>query len=207
MKRFLTGAALVALLAVMPAPALAQEAGVKGGVNFASLTRFDEEADSTSRRLGLIGGVWVRVASRGALSFQLEALLSEKGIKFEQAFDGVPVEGNLRIRYVEVPFLARFDAAPGGAARFYLLAGAAPAFRLGDGRLKLKAEGEEETIDFGDTGEDLKSFDLGLVGAAGIEFGRALVEGRYTHGLLVAGDGDDSPKNRVFSVMVGFRFR
>lgn len=208
MKRFLIGAALLSSVIALPASALAQEAGIKGGVNFASLTRFDEEADSTSRRLGLIGGVWVRLVSSGALSFQLEALLSEKGIKFEQAFEDIPVEGNLRIRYVEVPVLARFDAMPGGApTRFYVLAGAAPAFRIGDGQLKLEAEGLDETLDFEESGETLKSFDVGLVGAAGIEFGRALVEGRYTHGLLVTGDGDDAPKNRVFSVMIGFRFR
>lgn len=208
MKRFFIGAALLAAVALAPIPALAQEAGIKAGVNFASLTRVADEADSTSRRLGLIGGVWIRIPSRNALSFQLEALVSEKGIKFEQEFDGVPVEGNLRIRYVELPLLARFDAAPGAAAtRFYLLAGAAPAFRIGDGQLKLEAEGLDETVDFEESGEELKSFDLGLVGAAGIEFGRALIEGRYTHGLLAMGDDDDAPKNRVFSVMVGFRFR
>ena len=208
MKRFLIGAGLLASVGLLPVPALAQEAGIKGGVNFASLTRFDDEADSTSRRLGLIGGVWVRIPSGKALSFQLEALVSEKGIKFEQAFEDVPVEGNLRIRYVELPVLVRFDAAPGGAAtRFYLLAGTAPALRIGDGQLKLEAEGLDETVDFEESGEKLKSFDLGLVGAAGIEFGRALVEARYTHGLLGTGDGDDSPKNRVFSVMAGFRFR
>jgi len=208
MKRLFIGALLLVSVAALPAAAFAQEADIKGGVNFASLTRFDDEADSTSRRLGLIGGVWVRIPSGSPLSIQVEALLSEKGIKFEQAFEDVPVEGNLRIRYVEVPVLARFDAAPGGAStRFYALAGAAPAFRLGDGQLKLEAEGLEETLDFSESGEDLKSFDVGLVGAAGIEFGRALVEGRYTHGLLATGDGDDSPKNRVFSVMIGFRFR
>lgn len=208
MKRFIIGAALIASVTALPVPAFAQEVGIKGGVNFASLTRFADEADSTSRRIGLIGGVWVRFPTASALSFQLEALVSEKGITFEQAFEGVPVDGNLRIRYVEVPLLARFDTAPGGAAaRFYVLAGAAPAFRLGDGQLKVEAEGLEETMDFGESGEDLKSFDLGIVGAAGIGFGRALVEARYTHGLLVTGDGDDSPKHRVFSVMVGVRFR
>jgi aspartyl-tRNA(Asn)/glutamyl-tRNA(Gln) amidotransferase subunit A len=83
-----------------------------------------------------------------------------------------------------------------------------PAFRLGDGRVTLKAEGQTESRSIEElTGETLKSFDLGLVVGAGVEFGRALVEGRYTHGLLETGDGDDSPKNRVFSVLVGFRFR
>jgi hypothetical protein len=52
---------------------------------------------------------------------------------------------------------------------------------------------------------------VALVGGIGVEFGRALVEARYTHGLLHINEDDngdeDRIKNRVFSVMVGFRFR
>ncbi len=210
MKRFVIGAALALTAAALPSPVFAQQAGIKAGLNFATLTEADDDVFvQSSRRLGLIGGAWVRVVQRDAFSFQVEGLISEKGLKFEVQDDGVEFSGDIRIRYFEVPLLARVDlGAAGGSGRFYLLGGAAPAFRLGDGRVTFEAEGQEESRDIEDlTGEALKSFDLGLVAGAGVEFGRALVEGRYTHGRLVTGEGDDSPKNRVFSVLVGFRFR
>lgn len=209
LKRFVIGAALLATVAALPAPAFAQQAGIKAGVNFATLSDAEDEFVNISRRLGLIGGVWVRVVERDSFSFQVEGLISEKGIKFEDQVEGTDFSGNIRIRYFEVPLLARVDLGSGGSStRFYVLGGAAPAFRLGDGQVTLKAEGIEESRDIEElTGESLKSFDLGLVAGAGIEFGPAIVEGRYTHGLLATGESDDSPKNRVFSVLVGVRFR
>lgn len=209
MKRLIIAAAIVASVTTLPVTAFAQDVGVKGGVNFAKMSGAEDDFVNITQRLGLIGGVWVRIPARSPFSFQVEALLSEKGFAFGGDVEEIDFSGNLRIRYIEVPLLARVDFGTSGSSpRFYVLAGAAPAFRLGDGTLKLEAEGEEEEADFEDaTGEELKSFDLGLVGAAGVEFGRALVEARYTHGLMAAGEDDDSPKHRVFSVMVGFRFR
>jgi hypothetical protein len=209
MKRLFIAAATVASFAAVPLSAYAQEVGIKGGANFATMSGAEDAFVDITRRVGLIGGVWVRTAVGRPVSFQVEALVSEKGFKFGGEMEGITVSGNLRIRYVELPLLARLDLATSGASpRFYLLAGAAPAFKIGDAEAKVKAAGQEITIDLEDfVGEELQSFDLGLVGAAGLEFGRALVEGRYTHGLLKTGEGDDSPKNRVFSVMVGYRFR
>ena len=75
-------------------------------------------------------------------------------------------------------------------------------------RAKIEFEGQEQTQDIGD---DPTSFDLGLVARAGVEFGRALIEARYTHGLLKIHEDDNDPndsiQNRVFSVTVGFRLR
>jgi hypothetical protein len=209
MKRLIIAIAIVASVTTLPVLAYAQEVGAKGGVNFAKMSEADDEFVNITQRLGLIGGVWVRTPVRSPLSFQVEALLSEKGFKFDGQAEGIDLSGNLRIRYVEVPLLARLDLGTSGASpRFYVLAGAAPAFKVGDAEIKVEAEGQELTVDFENVvGEELKSFDLGLVGAAGVEFGRALVEARYTHGLMRAGESDDSPKNRVFSVMAGFRFR
>ncbi|MEX2270254.1 MAG: porin family protein [Vicinamibacterales bacterium] len=209
MKQLIIAAAIVASVTTFPVTAFAQDVGVKGGANFAKMSGADDEFVNITQRLGLVGGVWVRTPVRSPFSFQVEALLSEKGFKFEDDVEGIAVSGNLRIRYIEVPLLARVDLGTSGSSpRAYVLAGAAPAFRLGDGQFKVEADGEEETADFEEViGEELKSFDLGLIGAAGVEFGRALVEARYTHGLMAAGEEDDSPKHRVFSVMVGFRLR
>ena len=66
-------------------------------------------------------------------------------------------------------------------------------------------------VDEFDIGDDIESFDLGLVGGIGAEFGNLNLEARCTHGLMSiaknADDDDEQTKNRVFSVTVGYRFR
>ena len=121
---------------------------------------------------------------------------------------GVDGSLDIRVRYLEIPLLARADfGAPGSRARVFVVGGAAPAVKL-SARAKADIAGEEETADVGDATEWL---DLGLVGGVGVELGRALIEARYTHGLLEINTDDNDPndsiQNRVFSVTVGFRIR
>ena len=202
-----------AVFLILPASAFAQQVGVKAGVNFASLTPEEDESPDTSRRPGLVGGLWIRWASTTRLSFQAEGLFSEKGV----TFDNIPIDVDspglsgsidVRVRYIEFPLLARADfGARGSTTRVFIVGGAAPAFKL-SGRAKIEVEGEEQTQDIGD---DTNSLDVGLVGGVGVEFGRALIEARYTHGLLKINKDDNDPndsiQNRVFSVTVGFRLR
>ena len=207
-RRLLAPAALVAAVALLPTTASAQQIGAKAGVNFASLTNADDLFPDDTQRLGIVGGLFVTVPATERFSFQIEGLYSEKGISVESDEDGFEIEGDVRLQYLEVPVLGRADfAASGSSTNFYIVAGAAPAFKL-DARLKLEALDEEETEDLSD---DVESFDLGLVGGAGVEFGNASIEARYTHGLMsIAKDQDDDEdavKNKVFSVTFGYRFR
>ena len=197
-----------AVCLILPASAFAQQVGVKVGINSASLTPEEEdEAPLLSRRLGPVGGVWIRTALTSHLSLQTGGLFSEKGVKVD--ISGLVPDGSvdIRLRYFEIPLLARADFADQRAsARLFVVGGAAPAFKL-SARSKLEAEGEEQTRDSDD---DFYSLDVGLVGGLGLEFGRAQVEARYTHGLRhinTDDNGDDRIKNRVFSVTVGFRLR
>ena len=206
-RRSLGPGVLAALLSIGPASALAQEVGVKVGVNSASLTAEEDEDPPISRRVGPIGGVWVRIAQSPRLSFQVEGLFSEKGAKVEAP----PEFGEsfaLRLRYFEIPLLARGDfGASGSAARGFVVGGAAPAFKL-SAHSTAVIGGDEETRE---VGEAVYGADLGLVGGVGVTFGRALIEARYTHGLRHTNTDDngdeDRVKNRVFSVMFGFRVR
>ena len=55
----------------------------------------------------------------------------------------------------------------------------------------------------------MERFDLGLVAGAGLEFGRFVIDGRYTWGLsnINKDESEDVKiKNRVFAVMAGIRF-
>ncbi len=113
-----------------------------------------------------------------------------------------------RIRYVEIPLLARADfGAPQSATRVFVVGGAAPAFKL-SARGTAEFEGEKQTQD---VGRQIERFDLGLIGGVGVEFGRALIEARYTHGLHRINTDDNEPEdrlnNRVFRVTMGFCLR
>jgi len=195
---------VVAVFLICPSSAPAQEIGVKAGVNSASLTPEEDEDPDLSRHIGPIGGGWVRTPSTGRFSFQVEGLYSEKGVKFEAA----GFRSEVRLGYVEIPLLARADfGASGSTTRAFVVGGAAPAFNV-LARGKVAGNGQEQTRNIDDA---INTPDFGLVGGAGLVFGRALFEARYTHGLLHINTDDngdeDRIKNRVFSVMFGFRLR
>ncbi len=200
-------AAAAMLLLILPHTAFAQQVGVKAGVNFASLTPEEDEDPDISRRIGPVGGVWVGIPVTSRVSIQVEGLFSEKGVTFDAPGFGVD-SVDVRLRYLEIPLLARGDFGDSGsAARVYVAGGAAPAFKL-SARARAVAGDDEQTRDIDD---EIYSADVGLVGAVGVEFGRAQVEARYTHGLRHINTDDngdeDRIKNRVFAVTVGFRLR
>ena len=204
-------AALLAGAVMLPAAAVsAQEAGVKAGLNLASLTPEEDESPDITRRRGLVAGAWMRKPIRDRLSLQVEGLFAEKGVEFDiSALAGAPgSSAELQLRYLEVPILARIDAGAAAAnPRFFVVGGAAPAFKL-SARSRVTVNGEEQTRDEDD---EVEAFDVGLVAGAGVALGRAQIEGRYTHGLMRINTDDNEPndrvQNRVFSVTVGFRLR
>ena len=190
---------------ILPVSALAQEIGVKAGVNFASLPPEEDETPDIPPRLGPVGGVWVRTPRANRFSFQAEGLFSEKGTHWDFSPD-VSIE--IRIRYLEFPLLARAGfGASSSTTRVFVVGGAAPAFKL-SARSGSRFFGEEGSRD---ASRNIEPFDLGLVGGLGLQFGRALIEARYTHGLLRINTEDNEPEdrlnNRVFSVTFGFRLR
>ena len=194
-----------ALLLMFPRSVFAQEIGVKAGVNVAWMAPQEDETPDITPKPGVVAGVWLRTKVTDRVSFQAEGLFSEKGVKFRF---GEFARLDARLRYLEIPLLARADfGAPTSTTRVFVVGGAAPAFELIN-RATAQFEGREVTRDIG---EDIKPFDLGLVGGVGMAFRRALVEARYTHGLLGTNEDDNEPEdgmpNRVFSLTVGFRFR
>ncbi len=203
--RFARAVYAAAAVLILPVSVSAQSVGVKAGINFASLPPEEDENPDIPPRLGPVGGVWVRTAPASRFSFQVEGLFSEKGTHWDFSPD-VSIE--IRVRYIEIPLLARATfGAPASTTRVFVIGGAAPAFKL-SARASAEFLGEEATRD---ADRDIEPFDLGLVGGLGAEVGRALVEARYTHGLLRINTDDNEPNdrlnNRVFSVTVGFRLR
>ena len=134
---------LVALALVLgfSSSAFAQlEFGVLGGINFASLSGFDDVlADeglplSTGSRMGMRAGVFVRTPITGTLSVQPAVLFSQKGNSFDGSYveDGIEyfsLDATTKLDYIEVPIPLRYDVNTMGAMRPYLLFGPYVAFK------------------------------------------------------------------------------
>ena len=198
-------AMFTAALVILPASAVAQEIGVKAGLNSASITPLEDETPEITRRLGPIGGVWVRTPLARRISFQVEGLFSEKGVHWD--FPGF-ASWEYRVRYFEVPLLARVDfGEPASTPRVFAVAGVAPGFKL-SARTTVESGAQRITRD---TPDAFYSVDVGLAGGLGVAVGRAQLEARYTHGLRHINTDDngdeDRMRNRVFSVTLGFRLR
>jgi outer membrane protein with beta-barrel domain len=201
-RRFtFVGIPLVALLYATTASAQVG-GGIKVGLNFATISGFNDPGDSTSQRTGLVAGGFLTFGFAPMIAFQPEVLFSMQGTKFRFTDSGVDTDASAKIDYIQVPLLLRIGSSGKGAAGLYGLVG--PTF----GKLqsaKQSVAGEPE-VDFKD---ELKSTDMGLVVGVGFTLSRLLLEGRYTHGLTDLNKTTDSGstnKNRVLSVLVGLQF-
>lgn len=179
--------------------------GIKGGWQMATIDiqALGEDEPQESKG-GPIAGVSFRIPIGNLLALQPELLLSSKG-----SSDPGDGEDSITIRYLEVPVLATLRFGAGASVSPFVSVG--PALAL---KISAEADGQDEAGV--DVDEFVKSNDVGLVVAGGVDFGRLSVEARYTHGLTnifdvegigeVPDDLDITFKNRAFSILVGFRF-
>ena len=180
------------------APVMAQMSfGAKAGVNYANLSFDGEGSVPTSGRVGLLAGGFVTIPLPGWVTAQAEVIYTVKGASVDIA----GIDSHFIVDYVEVPLLARFSI----RRNLYAAVGPSMAFRL-SAKTRTAFGGSTEELDLKD---DVKDFDLGVVGAFGLEWRRWVFDGRYTHGVsdIDADTTDDvTVRNRVFSFSVGIRF-
>lgn len=202
MKRLATIVAAGAFLAVA-APAAAQmttEIGAKAGVTFSTVDDEDFDAESL---LAFGGGGYVRFAFPQGFSIQPELLWMRKGA--EQDFG--TFEAELKLDYVEVPVLVRYDIPTAGNISPYLFAGPSFAFEIS---CKVSDTDTDEDFDCDDEEDfETESFDAGATGGAGVGFaagrGTLFLEGRYTFGLMdIVASEEFEAKNRSAAVMIGY---
>lgn len=193
-----------------PAAAYAQtfESGVKVGIAVTGLPHagevFDQVAGVTSRetssKIGLTGGGYVRFTLWGRFGFQPEALFVMKGVKLEETGGGTL---SARFNYLDVPLLVHFHRPINSETSGYLLAGPSFGIRLGSSAT-LDASGKTTDVDINPT-----RLDLGLAFGGGIEWGRYLLEMRFTGVGTDIADSKfthaDSLRNRTFSVLAGMK--
>ncbi|MCC7168710.1 MAG: PorT family protein [Rhodospirillales bacterium] len=186
----------IALMVIVPAAAKAQmspvSAGIKGGINSATLS--SNEDDDLGQLLGGVGGVFIGRDINKNFGLQLEGLYSMRGAEAEGG------DAKIKLNYIDVPVTARFGTTSASGIKAFAFTGAQASFNV-----KAEIEFLGETADLE---EDTEKFDLGWIGGAGVEVNRFTVDARYTMGLTsIAKDDVETTKNRTFTVMVGIRLK
>jgi opacity protein-like surface antigen len=212
---------IVGILLIAAVPASAQQTavgvtgkGLKLGLDFATInTDYNELDEFLDTRTGFSGGAFLTYSLNRQFAVQPELLFVTKG-----AYKGSFLfSAYWDMYYLEVPVLLRFDMAPEGRLRPYLLAGPAVSVLLSS---KIGALGYDYTVTDG-----MHKLDLGLVFGGELDYRRMVFDIRYTLGLLNTVDaakvnkltgaepddfyyleGDPSVKNDNLSFMIGLRF-
>jgi hypothetical protein len=182
-RRAAVAAVMMALLA--PATALAQGVGIKGGLLYSTFS-FDVIDSDT----GWMAGVFFGGNRDGIAGIMGEVnLLAKRGTEGDE---------DLTLYYVQVPVLLRLNGGSRstGGVSVYGIVGPAVDLKIGD--------------DLGDVAmvDEYEGFDVSIVGGAGIELGRFILEARGTWGLRnIAKDFEAAElKSRTFAILAGVRF-
>jgi Outer membrane protein beta-barrel domain len=175
-------------------------AGVKGGLNVSNL--YIDDINDENARYGFNIGVYGQVLSSDVFAIQPELLFSTKGSK--ATYDGLidqTVKYNLN--YLDLPVLAVFKL--GKSAEIHVGPYASYLLNANISYSGDVANGVDEV-----NKDNLKSFDYGLIGGFGINFGALQVGARYNYGLVKIADSDaakvllGNSKNSVAQIYLSF---
>lgn len=165
---------------VMSSTAQDRRMGIKGGLNLSNL--YVDDVDDENARVGFHVGVYGQIFSTETFAIQPELLYTTKGS--ENEWGGlIDQTVKFNLNYLELPVLAVFKL--GDAAEIHV--GPYFSYLLG---ANIDTEG-----DLGGASEELdrdnfKSFDFGLTGGVGLNFGAVQIGARYNYGLSEIADSD-----------------
>ena len=200
------------LTAVLPRPAAAEVTfglGIKGGVNFASITySYEGESDNSSSSMNPIIGGFLAINFNKTFTFQPEIYFLNSGGKWVWEEEGFSIKEVEKIGSIHIPLLAKVHLAQEGKAIPILFAGPAVDFILS---AKGKYYLDGEFFDDYDFKEFIKHTNLSLVFGGGVEIMMdklmIVLEGRYNMGLSdLHADADEVYKLKGLMVMIGIGF-
>jgi opacity protein-like surface antigen len=215
-RRYLAALSLCMLAVVTAAPTHAQGMtapkptfGVLAGLDLATLGGSD--FSGVGSRTGLTLGGYVTFHLDRRFGLEPELLFTQRGASEESDGDRVTI----KMDYIDVPVLVRWDVPTTGQLRPFFLAGPTLSFQVScngeesQGGASVSASCDD--INQANPGSlSKKSVDIGATLGGGVTFpaGRKtnLSLGiRYTHGLLATFDGSDA-KNRTWQFLAGLSF-
>ena len=145
--------------------------GIKGGMDFTSLSTSAASTFSASNQAGYLGGVWARVGALG-INFQPEVYFNTKTINTTSPNGG---ETQLKTNDIDVPLLLGFKVgALGFGARVY--AGPLVSFNLSNTQTV-----KTVATDIGEL--NYKNQNYAAVGGIGVDIKSISIDARYQLGL------------------------
>src|SRR5436309_3142663 len=196
---------MLGLAAPMLLLAQGRRASVGAQVGFSRADLGGPDAAGIRARQGALTGVYLTAPLGRILDLRPELLFALKGGRTEVSLqDGSIATLDIDLAYIEVPLLARVTL-PTGRIRPVLFGGPTTGFQIGcDLQVILATETVRSSCD--EAGVAIfRTFDYGVVGGGGIEFGWAQsalsFEARYTSGIRSVVDGA-SVRNRAFDLML-----
>lgn len=204
MKKILGILTVIVAVSFGSVDVLAQmRAGIKGGLNVSNL--YVDDVNDENARFGFNVGVYGQIFSTDAFAIQPELLFSTKGSKVEYGGNFFDQTVKYNLSYLDLPVLAVFKL--GESAEIHV--GPYVSYLLG---ANISTDG-----DFGSGIQDidrdnLRSFDYGLAGGFGLNFGSFQIGARYNYGLAKVADSDiaeaaiGDSKNSVGQLYLSFNF-
>lgn len=175
------------LISALSAQAQSETArmGIKGGVNVSNL--YVDDVDDENARIGFNVGIYGQALSTEAFAIQPELLLSTRGtrVESEALFGIIDQTVKINLTYLDLPVLAVFKL--GEAAEIH--AGGYAGYLL---NANISGEGDVVNGDSDLDRDNFKSFDYGLVGGFGLNFGPVQIGARYNYGLAEIANDDDA---------------
>lgn len=174
--------------------------GIKGGLNISNL--YLDNVNDQNARIGFHIGVFGQLFSSETFALQPELLYSTKG-STAQYGGAINQEISYNLNYLDMPVLAVFKL--GGVAEIQI--GGYASYLL-NANISYKGDiaNGSDPIDK----DNLKSFDYGISGGLGANFGKAQVGARYNFGLVQLANSNAArtvigdAKNSCAQVFVAF---
>lgn len=159
----------------------------KVGLNIATLT----DIDNSKSCVDFAGGLEAEYQATDIFSLSAGLIYSRQGFKMDDTkIAGFTVKGDSwSPSYLNIPVLANVYVVKGLAVKF----GVQPGFM----------------VDKDDAGDAVKTFDFSIPVGLSYEFPTVpvVLDARYNWGVTKVIDaGDDSPKNSVFQITLGYKF-
>jgi hypothetical protein len=197
--------------AVSTASAQVPTVGIKGGVNFATMSS-SSSGSSSSVSTGTLttfsAGIFVDFKAGSNWSVQPALLYTGKGASESASNENGSYTAKAKLFYLQVPLNFVYNV-PVAVGTFYIGAGPYVAYGLS---AKLEAHGNGQTvsqdIEFGDGEDQYKRIEAGATALTGIKFKQGLLLNlNYDLGLTsISNQTNVNTKNRVFGISVGYKF-
>jgi len=166
--------------------------GIKGGLNYSTVTKGDFDEGSDPRTSFYVGFYSEIPLVKNVFSIQPEFIYSRQGFENNFSVLGNNYKTIYKIDYINMPILAKI----------YL--GKTLAIEAGP-QFGLKINENIETNNSSTETNDVNSFDTALAAGVSLNFDSVFISGRYTYSLNEVVK-DSNAKNSVFQIGIGFKF-